>query len=201
MIAFIFNQCSKIGKTRLPQSICRSPRNHGSKSSFCTTSTSSTIISKNNKCQTYTRTYRYRISPSISNIHFQNSPKERKVSHQYRNIHGKGVVGELQDENIQKNEEAEEESMTLLEKFQKHQKDEYLTVSILGPSNAGKSTLFNRLMCKESNKAYRLSSEKSARRPNRSKVGYFVYLFHLRICIGKLILILECTQLIKGSFG
>jgi GTP-binding protein len=31
-------------------------------------------------------------------------------------------------------------------------------VSILGPANAGKSTLFNRLQCKEKNKTYRLGS-------------------------------------------
>ena len=76
---------------------------------------------------------------------------------------------------LQEKESIEQEgNLTLLEKFQTLQKDEYLTVSILGPSNAGKSTLFNRLMCKESNKAYRLSSEKSSRRPNRSKVRHHV---------------------------
>lgn len=36
-----------------------------------------------------------------------------------------------------------------------------LIISIIGPPNAGKSTLFNRLLCKERNKAYRLGSEKS----------------------------------------
>lgn len=34
----------------------------------------------------------------------------------------------------------------------------------------GKSTLFNRLLCKQSNRAYRLSSEKEIRRPQRSRV-------------------------------
>lgn len=47
--------------------------------------------------------------------------------------------------------------------------DDEIVVSILGPANAGKSTLFNRLMCKESNRVYKLSSEKKPRRPKRSK--------------------------------
>ena len=49
--------------------------------------------------------------------------------------------------------------------------DDKLIVSILGPPNAGKSTLFNRLMCKESNRTYRLASDKNRRRPQRSKVS------------------------------
>lgn len=38
--------------------------------------------------------------------------------------------------------------------------DVLLNVTIMGPPNAGKSTLFNRLLCKEANKSYILSSDK-----------------------------------------
>ena len=53
--------------------------------------------------------------------------------------------------------------------------DGLLAVSILGPANAGKSTLFNRFMCRELNRSYRLASEKKRRRKANSKgrIGSF----------------------------
>ena len=49
-----------------------------------------------------------------------------------------------------------------------------LVVSVMGPPNAGKSTLFNRLMCKEANRAYRLASDKKPRnkRGAQGRVGH-----------------------------
>jgi len=46
-----------------------------------------------------------------------------------------------------------------------------LTISIIGPPNAGKSTLFNRLLCKESNQAYRLTTEKKRKFRKRVSSG------------------------------
>jgi GTPase len=46
--------------------------------------------------------------------------------------------------------------------------DNLLTVCILGPPNAGKSTLFNRLTCKESNRSYRLNVDKGGRKGTKN---------------------------------
>jgi len=48
---------------------------------------------------------------------------------------------------------------------------EKIIVSIIGPPNAGKSTLFNSLMCKESNRSYRLMSEKNKHGKRKVKLS------------------------------
>lgn len=52
------------------------------------------------------------------------------------------------------------------------EEDGQLVISILGPANAGKSTLFNRFMCKEANKTYRLAADKSPRRRRGRASGH-----------------------------
>ena len=49
-----------------------------------------------------------------------------------------------------------------------------LRISILGPPNAGKSTLFNRLLCKQLNKGYKLGSDSnnSVTKKKRKKFGH-----------------------------
>ena len=60
-------------------------------------------------------------------------------------------------------------NFSTLEDIHKNKKKQNLTVAVLGPPNAGKSTLFNRLMCKEANKTYRLASEKKLHKKKRSR--------------------------------
>lgn len=60
-------------------------------------------------------------------------------------------------------------NFSTIEDIQKNKKKQNLTVAVLGPPNAGKSTLFNRLMCKEANKTYRLASEKKLHKKKRSR--------------------------------
>ena len=57
----------------------------------------------------------------------------------------------------------------------KKQEDGLLVVAILGPANAGKSTLFNRFMCRELNRTYRLATEKNttkqAKKHSKGRIG------------------------------
>ena len=62
-------------------------------------------------------------------------------------------------------------SPLLVRCFSSYKKDNDLIVSILGPPNAGKSTLFNRLQCKERNRTYRLGSDARRSWGGKGRIG------------------------------
>jgi GTP-binding protein len=103
----------------------------------------------------------YHLKPTFHPIHVA-QPRGKRIS--LRSFSTTGESNAVTTNNNTADHLPHHDEVTIL-----NENEPKLIVSILGPANAGKSTLFNRIMCKESNRSYRLASDRQSRRPNRSK--------------------------------